>query len=294
MRRWRRFEKDMLVGEKDVDHWSSYVGQGALRFVLSFDVQPANIAFGQTVILAKSIAARDRLRGKYQDWLRKAFPGNGRAGASARHRAAGGAARAIPGQRPGRPEGARHRAKARAISSRHNPHLADVTFDWGEPARVVQVNVLQDKARLLGVSSQDIASAINSVVNGAPVTQVRDDIYLVNVIAPRPRPGARLGRNLAEPAIAWRQRAVRAARSRGALRLRPGAADDLAALAPADHHPEGQHHRYDVQPATVVTQLAPEVEEIQRGPAGRLSRRGRRRGRGKRQGARPDRRRGCR
>ena len=60
---------------QDVDHWSTYVGQGALRFVLSFDVQPANTAFGQMVILTKSIEARDRLREKYQDWLRKTFPG---------------------------------------------------------------------------------------------------------------------------------------------------------------------------------------------------------------------------
>jgi len=42
--------------------------------------------------------------------------------------------------------------------------------------------VLQDKARLLGVSSQDIATALNSVVHGAVVTQVRDDIYLIDVV----------------------------------------------------------------------------------------------------------------
>ena len=50
-----------------------------------------------------------------------------------------------------------------------------------EPARVVKVDVLQDKARQLGVTSEDIATTLNSVLEGTPITQVRDSIYLVNV-----------------------------------------------------------------------------------------------------------------
>lgn len=63
-----------------------------------------------------------------------------------------------------------------------NMHLSDVVFDWMEPERVVKVDVLQDKARQLGVTSEDIASTLNGVVAGASITQVRDDIYLVKVI----------------------------------------------------------------------------------------------------------------
>ncbi len=177
-----RFEREMLTGEKDVDHWSTYVGQGALRFLLSFDLQPANVAFGQTVILTRSVEARDRLRAKYQSWLRKTFPGTDcfvhlldigpPVGRLVQYRLSG-------------PDIQKVRDYAQKLGNvvAKNPHLGDVTFDWGEPARVVKVNVLQDKARQLGVSSQDIASALNSVVNGAAVTQVRDDIYLIDVIA---------------------------------------------------------------------------------------------------------------
>ncbi len=57
-----------------------------------------------------------------------------------------------------------------------------MTYDWNEPSRVVKVDVLQDKARQLGVSSEDIASVLNSVVEGSSATQVRDDIYLIDVI----------------------------------------------------------------------------------------------------------------
>src|SRR5580658_10507284 len=51
-----------------------------------------------------------------------------------------------------------------------------------EPARVVKVDVLQDKARQLGVSSEDIATTLNSVLSGTSITQVRDSIYLINVM----------------------------------------------------------------------------------------------------------------
>jgi multidrug efflux pump len=177
-----RFEQEMLKGEQDVEHWSTYVGQGAMRFVLSFDVQPANIAFGQMVILTKNLEARDRLRQKYHDWLRKAFPGTDAfvhlldigppVGRPVQYRVSG-------------PDIGKVRDYAQTLGNivAKNKHLGDVTFDWMEPARMVRVNVLQDKARTLGVSSQDIATAISSIVNGANVTQVRDDIYLVDVIA---------------------------------------------------------------------------------------------------------------
>jgi len=52
-----------------------------------------------------------------------------------------------------------------------------------EPARTVRVDIDQDKIRRLGLSSEAIAGALTGVVTGTPVTQVRDGIYLVNVIA---------------------------------------------------------------------------------------------------------------
>ena len=42
---------------------------------------------------------------------------------------------------------------------------------------------MQDKARQLGVTSQDIATSINGVVSGRQLTQLRDDIYLIDVVA---------------------------------------------------------------------------------------------------------------
>ena len=60
--------------------------------------------------------------------------------------------------------------------------VQDVNFDWIEPARVLKIKVNQNEARLLGLSSEDIASALNAVVSGMKITQIRDSIYLVDVI----------------------------------------------------------------------------------------------------------------
>jgi multidrug efflux pump len=52
----------VLSGDQDVDHWSTYVGRGAIRFYLPLDVQLQNDFFAQAVIVAKDVAARERLQ----------------------------------------------------------------------------------------------------------------------------------------------------------------------------------------------------------------------------------------
>ena len=61
--------------------------------------------------------------------------------------------------------------------------VRNVNFDWVEPARVMRIRIDQDQARQLGLSSQDVALALNGVVTGTTVTQVRDSIYLIDVVA---------------------------------------------------------------------------------------------------------------
>ncbi|MDU6139680.1 efflux RND transporter permease subunit, partial [Bradyrhizobium sp.] len=70
-----KFEQEALKGDPDIDHWSTYVGSGAQRFVLSFDVQPADVSFGQIIVVTKSLEARDRARAKLQTYLTMTFPG---------------------------------------------------------------------------------------------------------------------------------------------------------------------------------------------------------------------------
>lgn len=176
-----RFEARALKGDADIDRWSSYVGQGAVRFVLSFDVQPANPFFGQTIIVTKSLEARERVKARLQDIIRAEFVGidafvhtmdlGPPVGRPVQYRVSGSDIQKVPGF-----------AQALAAIVAANPHVADVTYDWNEPARVVKVDVLQDKASQLGVTSESIASTLNSIVGGSAITQVRDGIYLIDVI----------------------------------------------------------------------------------------------------------------
>src|SRR5262249_54007493 len=69
---------------------------------------------------------------------------------------------------------------ARTVAA--NPLTARVNFDWIEPARELRIRVDQDEARLLGLSSQALATVLNTVISGVAITQVRDDIYLVDVL----------------------------------------------------------------------------------------------------------------
>ncbi|CAK12407.1 MULTISPECIES: efflux RND transporter permease subunit [Rhizobium] len=180
-RQMARFEKEMLADNNDIDHWTTYVGQGAPRFILSFDVQTPNVSFGQTIIVTKGLDVRDKVRTELQDYLTKTFPGTDAfvklldigppVGKPVQYRVSG-------------PD----IQKVRDLSQKFagvigsHPLLANMVLDWNEPSRVVKVDVLQDKARQLGVSSEDIATALNGIVEGSTATQVRDDIYLVNVI----------------------------------------------------------------------------------------------------------------
>jgi multidrug efflux pump subunit AcrB len=176
-----RFEKLALAGNPDIDRWSSYIGQGAVRFVLTLDVQPANPYFGQVVIVTKSVEARDRVKPALEKILRDEFVGTDAfvktlelgppVGRPIQYRISGPDVETLRGI-----------AQSFAGIVAADPHVAAPTFDWNEPQRVLKVDVMQDKARQLGVTSQDIAGALNTTVGGVTITQMRDATYLVNVV----------------------------------------------------------------------------------------------------------------
>jgi multidrug efflux pump subunit AcrB len=170
-----------LKDDPDVARWSTYVGRGAIRFYLPLNVQLPNAFFSQAVIVAKDVPARERLRVKLETLLANEFPSVvGRiyplelgppVGWPVQYRVSG-------------PDISQVREIALKLAQivATNPQAVHVNFDWSEPARQVRIRVDQNEARLLGLSSQAIASVLNTVITGTAVTQVRDDIYLIDVI----------------------------------------------------------------------------------------------------------------
>jgi multidrug efflux pump subunit AcrB len=171
-----------LKGDPDVARWSTYVGRGAIRFYLPLNVQLPNDFFTQSVVVAKDVAARERIRAKLETLLANDFPNaitrvsplelGPPVGWPVQYRVSGPDAGMV-----------REIAFKLAQVIAANPKANGVNFDWIEPARQVRIRVNQDKARLLGLSSQTLAGVLNTVISGTTVTQVRDDIYLIDIVA---------------------------------------------------------------------------------------------------------------
>ncbi len=170
-----------LRDNPDVAHWSTNVGRGAIRFYLPLDVQLPNDFFTQAVVVAKDVEARQRLQPAIEQFLAEQLPA---------------AVSTVSPLELGPPVGwpIQYRvsgpdpAQVQDISMKLAQTIAAggtvtrVNFDWMEPGRLVRINIDQDQARLVGLDSRAIGTALNSVVTGVPITQVRDDIYLVDVV----------------------------------------------------------------------------------------------------------------
>ena len=170
-----------LQGDEDIARWSTYIGQGALRFYLPLDQQLQNPFYAQLVIVAKDIDARDRLVAKLNKRLREDFVGIGTfvqplemgppVGRPIQYRISG----------PNVDQVRKHALELATLLDK-NPDIGEMVYDWNEPGKVLRIDVAQDKARQFGLSSEDVANLLNSVVSGNTVTQVKDDIYLIDVI----------------------------------------------------------------------------------------------------------------
>ena len=171
-----------LAADPDVARWSTYVGRGAIRFYLPLNVQLPNDFFTQTVVIAKNVAARDRLHTKLEKLLAEEFP---KAIAFVSPLELGPPVGWPIQYRVSGPDVERVREIALKVGQivASSPDTKQMNFDWMEPDRQVRIRVDQNEARQLGLSSQAIATVLNAVITGTPITQVRDDIYLVNVVA---------------------------------------------------------------------------------------------------------------
>jgi multidrug efflux pump subunit AcrB len=176
----KRFDA-ALKDDPDLDRWSTYVGRGAIRFYLPLNVQLPNNFFSQAVLVAKDVPARERLKLKLEKLLAEEFPSV--------------VARVYPLEL-GPPVGwpVQYRISGADISKvrefslqlgeliAKNPQAININYEWMEPARQLRIRIDQDEARSLGLSSQALANILNTVISGVTITQVRDDIYLVDVV----------------------------------------------------------------------------------------------------------------
>jgi multidrug efflux pump subunit AcrB len=179
-----RFER-WLQRQPQVEYYAGYVGTGSPRFYLSQDQQFQQSNLAQYIVMTRSLADRQALRQALLELFRDDFP-NLR-----------GRVKLLPNGPPVpypvqfRVEGedaARVRATADQIKEmlRANPSTVGVNDNWNEQVKVLKLTIDQDRARALGVSTQLVARAAQTILSGTVIGQFREGDELIDIVLRQP------------------------------------------------------------------------------------------------------------
>jgi multidrug efflux pump len=170
-----------LQGDPDIVSITSYVGGGSPRFYLPLNVQTLdNLA--ELTVMTKGGDEREAVLEKIQHLLDSGFPAvRGRV-----TRLENGPPVGYPVQfRISGDDGAKLRDIAGQVMEivRDDPETRGVNMDWGERVKILKVNIDQDKARVLGVSSRSVSQALQASLSGYDITQYLEGTDSIGVYA---------------------------------------------------------------------------------------------------------------
>ncbi len=173
----------LLAGDPDVASYTTYIGKSSPRFWLGLlPVQP-NESFAQIVVVAKDVEARERVKAR----LEAAVAAGSLSAARVRvDRFNFGPPFGFPvqfrviGPDPGT---AREIAARVRDVMREDPRVVDPHLDWGEKMPSLRLDVDQARARALGLTPQDVAQTLQTLIGGVTVTTIRAGEERVDVVA---------------------------------------------------------------------------------------------------------------
>ncbi len=176
----KRFEQ-RLLREPGVQTVTTWVGTGVPRFYLPLDQIFPQSNVSQSIIVPKDLATRETLRRRLPALLATEFPEvrgrvkllpNGPPVAyPVQFRVIGEDVKTVR----------RWADEAKAIL-RANPRMRGVNDNWNEQVKVLKLEVDQDKARALGVTSQAIAQASRTIFSGTTIGQYREGDRLIDIV----------------------------------------------------------------------------------------------------------------
>ncbi|MDR3415764.1 MAG: efflux RND transporter permease subunit [Nevskia sp.] len=180
----RRMETK-LAQDPDVTDYVAYVGNGSPRFYLPLDQQLRNTNLAEFMVVARDIPSRERLRLHLKQWLAEGFP-------EVRNK--------IDRLPNGPPVGwpiqfrvfGQDPAVVRAFAEqakqvlRANPYAVNVHDNWHEKILTVHDEIDQDKLRVLGVSSEQVRGAAQTILSGTQIGTYREGNRNIAVVARQP------------------------------------------------------------------------------------------------------------
>ncbi len=170
-----------LKGDPDVAAVTSYIGTGSPRFYLPLDVQTPQLNLGQLMVMTRGGEARERVLERIAQLFETDFPAvRGRV-----NRLENGPPVGYPIQyRVFGTDLAQVQTIADRVAAamRAESHVRRVNQDWGERLKQVRVAVDQDKARALGISSQQVQNALQASLSGRTITQYREADKTIDVV----------------------------------------------------------------------------------------------------------------
>ncbi|MBP1510666.1 efflux RND transporter permease subunit [Acinetobacter nosocomialis] len=175
----KKVEK-FLSKQKGIDNYVAYVGTGSPRFYLPLDQQLPQASFAQFVVLATSLDDRDEIRRSLETQIKQLLPQvrtrvslleNGPpVGYPLQYRVSGEDLNLV-----------RKEAQQVAKVIGENPNTTNVHLDWGEPSKIIAIQIDQDRARQMGVSSVDLANFLNASITGSAIEQYREKRELIEI-----------------------------------------------------------------------------------------------------------------
>lgn len=171
----------LLKDRPGIENYVAYIGSGSPRFYLPLDQQLPATSFAQFVMITDSLEQREEVREWLIDTMHEQFPDvhsritrleNGPpVGYPVQFR--------VTGEHIGQ---VRELARQVAAVVRNNPHVSNVHLDWEEPSKVVYLQIDQDRARAMGVSTASVSQFLRGALSGASVGQFREGNELIEIL----------------------------------------------------------------------------------------------------------------
>ena len=155
----------LLKDNEHIDHFTTYVGEGSPRFVLTLEPELPRANFMQTIIVTKSLEDRDTLFKDLQDQLNDQYPS---ALINMQFVQIGPPSKYPVMLRVSGPDASEVKTIANDVKAKmqEDKDLHNIAFDWPDTEPVAQIHIDPDKARLLGINSYAVSLHLQSLLSG--------------------------------------------------------------------------------------------------------------------------------